>query len=164
MAGISGNLTVAVVNKLQAPRDGVNARIGAMQEADSSLKAPGIRTIQAHNIPADLNEKSGQVLYPALMVYCDKVANTLREKFRQFSGRVSLVVEVRHSQDKLENLETNAQVYVDAVCALLDDSRGDWGAGAFYGGGYTVNYEPVARGGRNFLQRAKVNFEVEVSK
>jgi hypothetical protein len=53
---------------------------------------------------------------------------------------------------------------VDAVCALLDDSRGDWGDGAFYAGGYEVNYETVARGGKNFLQRAKVGFDVEVSK
>ena len=55
-------------------------------------------------------------------------------------------------------------MYVDAVCALLDDSRGDWGDGSFYGGGYAVAYEPVVKGGKNFLQRAKVNFDVEVSK
>ena len=53
---------------------------------------------------------------------------------------------------------------MDAVCALLDDSRGDWGSGAFYTGGYDVSYEPIARGGKNFLQRAKVGFDVEVSK
>ena len=55
-------------------------------------------------------------------------------------------------------------MYVDAVCALLDDSRGDWGDGAFYAGGYEVAFEAVARGGKNFLQRAKVKFEVEVSR
>ena len=53
---------------------------------------------------------------------------------------------------------------MDAVCALLDDSRGDWGNGAFYSGGYDVSYEPVGRGGKNFLQRATVGFDIEVSK
>jgi hypothetical protein len=31
-------------------------------------------------------------------------------------------------------------------------------------GGYDVAYEPVVRGGKNFLQRAKVIFELEVSR
>ena len=103
-------------------------------------------------------------MYPALLVYCDKMANSQKEKFRQFSGKAHVVVEVRHSQDRLDGIETKTQMYVDAVCALLDDSRGDWGGGSFYAGGYDVIYEPIARGGKNFLQRAKVGFEVEVSK
>jgi hypothetical protein len=74
-----------------------------------------------------------------------------------------MAIEVRHSQDKLDMIEQNTQTYVDAVCALLDDSRGDWGDGSFYAGGYQVNYEPVVKGGKNFLQRAKVNFALEVS-
>ena len=48
--------------------------------------------------------------------------------------------------------------------ALLDDARGDWGNGTFYAGGYEVSYEPVVRGGKNFLQRARVGFQIEVSK
>ena len=66
--------------------------------------------------------------------------------------------------EKLEALEAHTQVYVDAVCALLDEARGDWGEGSFYPGGYDVSYEPVVRGGRNLLQKAKVSFDVEVSK
>src|SRR5258708_31408341 len=127
MAGISGTLTASVVSRLSALHDGVNPRIGAIEAADRSLKAPGIRSIVAHNIAVDLSEKSGLAHYPALLVYCEKVANTQREKFRQFSGKVSMVIEVRHSQDKVDGIETNTQVYVDAACALLDDSRGDWG-------------------------------------
>jgi hypothetical protein len=112
----------------------------------------------------DISEKAGYAQYPALLVYCDKLSNTLKEKFRQFSGKTHMVVEVRHSQDHLEAIETNLLVYVDAVCAMLDDSRGDWGSGALYGGGYDVSYDSVVRGGKNFLQRAKVGFDVEVSK
>jgi hypothetical protein len=164
MAGISGYLTATVVSMLSSATDGVNVRVGAMESADPSLNVPGIRAILALNASVDISEKAGHAHYPALLVYCDKLSNTLKEKFRQFSGKARMVVEVRHSQDHLQGIEANVEVYADAVCALLDDSRGDWGSGATYGGGYDVSYESVVRGGKNVLQRAKVGFDVEVSK
>jgi hypothetical protein len=168
MAGITGALTSTVISLLTSSTKGVTARVGAITQGEPMLKgtgqAVGIRTILAQNASVDISEKAGQATYPALLVYCDKMSNTLKEKFRQFSGKAHMVVEVRHSQDLLETIETNVQVYVDAVCALLDDSRGDWGGGSYYTGGYEVTYEPVIRGGKNFLQRAKVGFDVEVSK
>lgn len=164
MAGTTGTLTSTVVSKLKSSGDGVNIRVGAIEQADTMLGGLGIRSIVALNASVEITEKTGHAHYPALLVYCDKMTNALKEKFRQFSGKAHMVVEVRHSQDRLEMLESNTQAYVDAVCALLDDSRGDWGDGSFYGGGYDVSYEPVARGGQNFLQRAKVGFDVEVSK
>lgn len=164
MAGITGTLTRRIVSKLTATVDGVNARVGAIETFDTRVATIDIRSVVAQNVTVDVGEKAGNTHYPALLVYCDKMQNTLKEKFREFSGKARMVVEVRHSQDKLDGMEQHLQVYVDAVCALLDDSRGDWGCGSFYAGGYEVNYEPVARGGKNFLQRAKVSFDVEVSK
>jgi riboflavin biosynthesis pyrimidine reductase len=168
MAGLTGALTSTVVSRLTSITDGVSVRVGAITQADPALQVAGqtvgIRTVLAQNASTDISEKAGHAHYPALLVYCDKMSNTLKEKFRRFSGKAHLVVEVRHSQDRLETIEANLQLYVDAVCALLDDSRGDWGGGSCYTGGYEVTYEPVARGGKNFLQRAKVGFDGEVSK
>ena len=164
MAGITGTLINNVMTRLTATATGVNARVTAIESADTGARTPGIRTALVQNVSVELAEKAGETYYPALFVYCDKVQNQLIEKFREFSGKARLVVEVRHSQDRLSGLEQHLQVYVDAVCALLDDSRGGWGDGAFYTGGYEVNYEPLVRGGKNFLQRAKVSFDVEVSK
>lgn len=164
MAGLSGALTSIVVSMLSSTTSGANVRIGAMVEDDPNLQANGARTIIAMNASVDITEKTGYVQYPMLLVYCDKVSNTLKEKFRQFSGTAHVVVEARYSQDKLNNLQANAEVYADAVCALLDDSRGDWGSGFFYTGGYDVSYAAVVRGGNNFLQVAKVGFDVEVSR
>jgi hypothetical protein len=164
MAGLIGTLTDIVVSRLSSTTDGVTVRANVIAQGDDTVQAMGIRTILTQNVSADISEKAGQAQYPALLVYCDKMSNTLKEKFRQFSGKAHMVVEVRQSQDRLDTIETNLQAYVDAVCALLDESRGDWGSGAIYTGGYDVAYEPVARGGRNFLQRAKVGFDVEVSK
>jgi hypothetical protein len=163
MAGITNAVTGVVVAKLRATEDGVNARITAIEGVDRDMSALGIRSISALNVGVELSEKSGHVHYPLVLVYCDKMANSLKEKFRRFSGRAHVVVEVRHSEDRLDQMDAGTQVYVDAVCALLDDSRGDWGNGAFYAGGYEVSYEPVVRGGKNFLQRAKVAIEVEIS-
>jgi hypothetical protein len=164
MAGLSGALTSIVVSKLTSTTGGVNVLIGPLDETNFNLQAIGIQNVVALNTSVEIGEKTGHVQYPALLVYCDKLSNTLKEKFRQFSGQAHMVVEVRHSQDVLTGIESNAEVYVDAVCALLDASRGDWGSGLFYAGGYDVGYETVGRGGKNFLQRAKVGFNVEVSK
>jgi hypothetical protein len=164
MAGISGQITDAVMRLLQGKTDGVNARLGAMEEADSSLHAKDIRAITALNAGVEISEKNGYTHYPLLLVYCDKMSNSLKEKFRRFSGKAHVVIEVRHSEDRLEQLDANCQTYVDAVCAMLDDSRGSIGDGTFYAGGYEVAYEPIVRGGKSFLQRARVGFEVEISR
>src|ERR1700722_18442212 len=164
MAGLSGTLADTAVAMLSSTASGVNVRVGAIEKNDGSLTATGIETIVALHASVEISDKVGYVQYPALLIYCDKLSNTLKEKFRQFSGKAHVVVEARHSQDNLDSLESTVEVYVDAVCALLDDSRGDWGSGLFYGGGYEVGYETVARGGKNFLQRVKVGFDVEVSK
>jgi hypothetical protein len=163
MAGFTGTLTAQVMALLTSTTSGVNARITSIEANDSTLKGTGVRSFLSQNVSASIAETSGQVQYPALLVYCDKVENLLQEKFRDFSGRVRIVIEVRYTQETLDRIEQNTEMYVDAVCALLGEARGQWGDGAAYSGGYEVNYEPVAMGGKNFLQRAKVSFAVELS-
>ncbi len=163
MAGFTGTLTTQVLALLTAEATGVNARITTMQANDPTLKGSGIRSITARNVSYEIAEASGQARYPALLVYCDRLENLLREKFRAFSGRALMTVEVRQTQETLADAESNTEMYVDAVCALLGEARGDWGDGASYAGGYRVDYEPVTMGGKNFLQRAKVSFVVELS-
>jgi hypothetical protein len=97
-------------------------------------------------------------------VYCEQIVNQMTEKFRTFSGTVQMTVEIRHSQDRLEGLQAGLDLYVDAMTAVLDTSRGDWGDGAFYGGGYKVAFSAVKQGGKNFIQVAKIIFEIGVSK
>ena len=163
MAGYPGSVTAQVLALLTSTVSGVNARIAAIEGNDTTLKGVGIRAITAQNVSIELAESAGQTQYPALFVYCTKMENLLREKSRALSGRVHLAIEVRLTQEKLQGIEQNTEMYVDAVCAMLGDSRGDWGDGTQYAGGYSVNYEPVVKGGKNFVQRAKVNFALEVS-
>ena len=119
--------------------------------------------IRRQNVPADLSERSEVVRYPALLVYCEKIVNSLEEKFRTFSGAVHMTIEVRESGDRLERLEERLEATADAVTQMLSASRGDWGDGMFYSGGYQVAFGAAKQGGRNFLQIAKVTFEIGAS-
>ena len=56
-------------------------------------------------------------------------AELLTEKFRTFSGKVRTVAEVRVSQDRIEGIEEQLRLYVDAVTQVLDANRGSWGQG-----------------------------------
>ena len=106
MAGTTGTLTATLVSMLSSTTNGANVRVVAIEQADPTLSAAGIRSIVALNASVEIAEKTGQAQYPALLVYCDKLSNSLKEKFRQFSGKAHLVVEVRYSQDQLDGLET----------------------------------------------------------
>ena len=122
------------------------------------------RQIQVANVAPDVADKALGAQYPSLQIYCEKLTNRMREKFRRFSGEANLRVDVRVSQDRLEGIEVQLQRCVDAVLRALEQHRGDWGDGAMYGGGYEVSFQGVKKGGRNFLQMASVRFDVDVSK
>lgn len=131
--------------------------------AGIDLPAIPSQNVIPQNVPVALMEKSSAVKYPVVHVYSDRAQNLLTEKFRTFSGKVRTVAEVRMSQDRIEGLEDQTRLYVDAVTQVLDANRGSWGQGMFYTGGYEVKFDPVQYGGRNFLQIAKVTFEVDLS-
>jgi hypothetical protein len=156
--------TATIVGMISGPT-GINANLASLNTADS-LIAPLIDTSQIYqqNVAPELAEKSTVVKYPSVYVYCEKYANTLTEKFRSFSGTVQMAVEVRYSQDRLDGLQDSLELYVDSVTDVLDAERGDWGNGLFYAGGYDVALGAVKHGGRNFLQTAKISFQIDVSR
>lgn len=164
MAKIASDVTYHVAQILKA--DGGLAPLVAEFALEADLREPevGESQVLTRNVSPEIAEKSTGAVYPTFHVYCDKVNNVLREKFRKFSGTARMTVEVRASQDRLEMLEQRLGVYVDAVTAVLDANRGDWGLGMFYTGGYDIAIAPVRQGGRNFLQIAKVSFDVQVSR
>jgi len=132
---------------------------------ESGVELGGIppECVANQNVSFELSEKSQVVKYPVVLVYTDRIRNLLTEKFRTFSGKVRTVAEVRVSQDRIEGMEERLRLYVDAVTRVLDQHRGNWGEGAFFGGQYEVSIDAVKHGGKNFLQVAKVMFEVDLS-
>jgi hypothetical protein len=154
-----GTAAAAKTAALLLAPEGLKASLAAL-----SLAALPAGQVLTQNTPVELAERSTNVQYPAMHLYCEKLANQLTEKFRAFSGKARMVVEVRVSQDRLEELQRNLEAYVEAVGEVLDRNRGDWGEGLFYAGGYEATFGPVKHGGKNFLQVAKVAFEVDVSR
>jgi len=135
-------------------------------QTQSGAPAPQLSAAQvvSGNAPPDLVEKATGAQYPQFRVSCERVTNSLREKFRTFSGQAQVVVETLVTQDRLEGIEDQLQACVESVTTVLDQNRGDWGEGALYNGGYDIAFGAVKYGGRNFLQSARVTITVDVSK
>ena len=103
--------------------------------------------------------------YPAVNVYCEKIVNSLTEKFRTFSGSVQMTIELRHSQDRLDGLQDELEMYV---------GRGDAGAEreprrlgqrhVLLPANTRWRSARVKHGGKNFIQVAKITFEIGVSR
>jgi hypothetical protein len=165
MTATIGSATTAQVMQLITGANGLNSSLAALTQADQALARPlDMAQVRAQNVAADLAERSSMVKYPVVHVYCEKVTNRLTEKFRTFSGTAQMTIEIRHSQDRLEGLQDSLQLYADAATQVLAANRGDWGDGMFYGGGYEASFGAVKQGGKNFIQVAKIAFEIGVSK
>ncbi len=163
MAGPARAATEKVIGLLTGPA-GLAFVLAAISEREG-VEIPGIENAQVSGIQvaAEAAERSAGVKYPAVYAYCERVANTLREKFRTFSGTVEMVVEARLSHERLEGVSRDVQYYAAGIGEILDAERGDWSGGMFYAGGYKVEFGAVRKGGRGFVQGARVRFEVEVS-
>ena len=161
---IGSAATAKVVQRITSA-DGVNAGLGALTQAEREFAGLiDSSQVRVQNVAAEMAERALGVKYPAVNVYCEKIVNELREKFRAFSGRVQMAIELRQSQDRLEGIQERLELYVDATMQMLNASRGDWGDGMFFGGGYEVAYGAVKQGGKNFMQVAKVTFEIGVNR
>jgi hypothetical protein len=163
MANLSSNLTSYLFGLLTSDTGLEYHLIAGMEDDGLSFRGES-HSVVIQNAPPDLAERSQTVRYPAIYLYCEKLTNSLKEKFSTFSGKGRLVVEVRCSQDRIEGMERSVERYADAVCRVLDGARGNWQDGAYYPGGYEVSFASLKQGGRNFLQVAKLSFDVEVNR
>jgi hypothetical protein len=121
------------------------------------------QVVHRHTSPDDA-EKTGLARYPCWNVYCERMENRLTEKFRRFSGVVTVIVEVRTSADRLERVEEQTMVCTEALLAVLERKRGDLGGGLFWSGGYEVSFGAVKRGGAQWLQTSKVVCRMDLNR
>jgi hypothetical protein len=163
MAGLGDTVTGKLL-KILTSNTGFNSHLDALAQLEQMPIAPVTdRQIRAQNVSFELSDRNMEATYPSIYVYCDKISNLLTEKFRSFSGKAHMVMEVRLSQDRIDGLEKSVQLHVEAIARLLQQNQGDWGHGMFYAGGYEIAFGPVKHGGRNFVQIAKITFEVGAS-
>jgi len=104
-----------------------------------------------------------RVKYPTHAALLRKISNELREKFRTFSGKARLALEVRGVAGSTFGAGKAARDLCGHVTRFSTRTRGDWGNGMFYTGGYEAVFGEMKHGGRNFIQTAKITFEVAVS-
>lgn len=158
----TATLAVSHLADLLRSSEGVNAACAALLpvEPPSAVEIGDILELYA---PAELTEKAANVRYPVIHVYCDRIVNSLKEKFRTFSGIADLNIEVRVSHDHLGELQKQVQYFLQGITAVLDSKRGAWSSGMYYPGRYEILYTAVKRGGKNYLQSARVRLEVHIN-
>src|SRR5207245_4283644 len=81
---LANTAATKILAALTAPT-GLNSGIAALaQTANVSLGPISNAQLFTGQISSDIAEKAGDVKYTAVYVYCDKITNTLKEKFRSF--------------------------------------------------------------------------------
>jgi hypothetical protein len=153
-------IPVKELARILKAEEGFDAAVAALS-GDSSVACE--TEIVTNYAAADLLEKLSTVRYPSLYVYCDRIVNKLGEKFRTFSGIAELAVEVRVTHEHVAQLHDQLNDYVQAVTDVLDRNRGTWAPGIFHTGTYEITFQPAKRGGKNFIQTARVRIEAHVS-
>ncbi len=141
----SGNTALAEI----AARDGAQWKL--LEE----------KSVRIENVTADLADQNRSVIYPAVYLYSARMENVLRRKFNGFSGPIRFVADVRCTGERYEGLEEELASYVEAVTTGLAQNTGPWSENLTYSGAYAVKFDPIKLGGRNFIQSAKVELEVE---
>jgi hypothetical protein len=159
-----GTRAADMLYALVAGRDGVDCqfrRRAALLGIGNSTALP--INVMRGQYSVSLNEKKGSYKYPYICLYCSTIENNLRKKFQTFSGTVTLVIEIRHSANRVEETESVCLALVDSVIAVLEGSRGEWNPGFTYSGAYTVKFDPVVMGGVNYCQGARIEISVDAN-
>jgi len=159
------NLCLGALEQLRAfllAGDGINAALAGIGSRDGvHLPALSEQTVGIQNIPSELADENLAVVYPAVYLYCDRMDNQQIEKFAKFSGPLFLIADIRVSRENLGGLDQQLARYVEAVQAVLGSHLGKWTENTAYGGAHRVEFREARLGGRNFLQTARVEVELQ---
>ena len=142
-------------------QSGLNDRLAAIPLLSPLSPISSILKLSA---PIDAYEKSASVRYPVARIYCERLKNTLMEKHRSVSGTALLVVEIRVSGARPEELDEQLNSYVEAACQVLEANRGSWTEIATYPGAYEVKFQAMKPGGKQFTKSAHIEFELYISR
>lgn len=133
--------------------------------AAAQIQLPVIAATQivASSAGPDLADNNILLSYPRVCLYTNGIQNKQTEKFRSFSGIVTVVAEVWASANLLTQTDQWIHFYVEAVTELLRASIGDWGDGILFSGKYEVQFQPPKPGGFGFVESSKVTIILNVS-
>ena len=160
-------LTLLATNKLLALLT-VNSALSqaiSSNAAAAGVSVPSLQTSQIIGsfISADIGDLNLQLTYPRVCIYTSQVANNQREKFRSFSGVVSVVADVWSSDSLEQPAEMALHFLVDGIAGILQVNLGDWGDGFRYSGVYGVQLQTPKLGGLGFVQLARMTCNLDVT-
>ena len=111
----------------------------------------------------DMGDLNLQMTYPRICLYAGQVTNNQREKFRAFSGVVSVIADVWSSASLEQPVETALHFYVQGMADILQANLGDWGDGFRFPGVFGVHLQPPKLGGLGFVQLGRVTCDLHVT-
>jgi hypothetical protein len=153
------------VADLLTTQDALSQQISSLSSANNVI-LPVIPSAQVilSSVDPNIGDDNVQLTYPRICVYPWMAKNAKTEKFRSFSGIVSVVAEVWASGDLVQQVDQWIHFYVEAYSALLRENVGDWGDGVFFSGIYDVQFQVPKAGGFGFVESAKITCTLNVSR
>ncbi len=158
-------LAAQSVAALLTASTGVSAEIQELA-VESQLAIPAIPSNQIYlsSAPASAADLQQELGYPRISIFSSKVKNTQVEKFRSFSGSAVVTAEIAITSNLINEVDTYIHFYLEAIANVLQRNRGDWGNGICFFGTYDSEIQPPKTGMGGFVQIARINFEVGVSR
>ncbi|MEZ5365150.1 MAG: hypothetical protein R2748_23190 [Bryobacterales bacterium] len=160
------NLCLAAAAKLKdlllAP-DGLGPRLYEISQRDM-VEIPNIMppNVILRRAAPDFQDENDETVYPAVLVYCERLENRLEQKFTAFSGRLYLVVDILVTGQTLDSIDGDAERAVEAVMDLLAENHGQWTENVAFDGRLEVDFDAAKRGAVNYLGRARVRLALLV--
>ncbi len=157
-------LAAQKVSGLLTNSNALQQAVAALASA-CSVNVPTITSAQVvmSSASTDLGDLNLQLDYPRICIYSSAVKNTQIEKFRSFSGSVTITAEVFASGNLISDIDQWIHFYVEGVTQILRQNIGDWGNGMFFPGIYDVQLQAPKAGGLGFVESAKVSCSINVS-
>ena len=160
-------LTLLATNKLLnllTVNDALSQAVSS-NAAASGVDIPFLSTSQIIRsyVNPDMGDLNLQLTYPRVCIYTSQVANNQREKFRAFSGVITVVADVWSSSSLEQPVESALHFFVEGIADILQTNLGDWGDGFRYSGVYGVQMQPPKTGGLGFVQLARVTCNLNVT-
>jgi hypothetical protein len=157
-------LCLAAAEKLREyllATDGLGPRLYEISQRDM-VEIPNIMppNVTLRHAEPDFLAEATETVYPAVMLYCDRLENRLERKFTAFSGRVFLVADLLVTGHTMESVDGDAERVVEAVMDVLAACRGQWTENLAFDGRLEVELDAVRRGAVNYLGRARVRIEL----
>lgn len=151
--------TTEAIRNILSGASGVDSVLSDMLSPNSSSYPPC--RFYAGNVPVDVLELS-RAHYPLILVYCEKLENTQREKFASLSGIMHMAIELRISAARSQEVSDMTEKYLSAILESLQTSKGTLAKGVHQTGVYQVSFGPIKKGGTELIQTTKISLPIHI--